>query len=249
MPALTLGHATPKKKYAVRLGFRLVRGLREADILRMMEARKQGPFRSVDDLASRAELERPALTILAGADAFRSLPRDRRGGWWEALAGRPDRDPLLLSLADEVALPEFDPLPEYDETHEDYASFGLTLRSHPMQFLRPSLQEAGLVTTARFMAAKPYERLSIAGLVLFRQRPETAKGIVFVTLEDETGSANLIVRPQIWEQYRRIARRAAVLSASGWVEKQGTVVHLLVERLADLTPELTGLKNKSRDFR
>jgi error-prone DNA polymerase len=246
-----------KKKYAVRLGFRLVRGLREADIKRMVEMRKLRPFQSVDELASRTGFDKPTLMILAGADAFRSLPRDRRGGWWEALAGKPDDDPLLQAVHDPQPLPEFDPLPEYEETHEDYSSFGLTLRSHPMQFLRPSLEEAGVSTTAKFMTTKAGERLTVAGLVLFRQRPETAKGIVFVTLEDETGTANLIVRPQVWEAHRRMARRAAALSASGWIERievgegkeRGSVVHLMVERLADLTPELAGLRSTSRDFR
>jgi error-prone DNA polymerase len=148
-------------------------------------------------------------------------------------------------------------LPEYEETHEDYSSFGLTLRSHPMQFLRPSLEESGVSTVAKFLATKAGERITVAGLVLFRQRPETAKGIVFVTLEDETGTANLIVRPQVWEAHRRMARRAAALSASGWIERievgegkeKGSVVHLMVERLADLTPELAGLRSTSRDFR
>ena len=246
-----------KKRFAVRLGFRLVKGLKEADIKRMIECRNLRPFQSVDELAVRCEFDRPTLMILAGADAFRSLPRDRRGGWWEALAGRPDRDPLLQAVNDPQPLPEFDPLPEYEETHEDYASFGLTLRSHPMQFLRSSLEESGVVTTARFFQSKAGERLTVAGLVLFRQRPETAKGIVFVTLEDETGTANLIVRAEVWEAYRRMARNASALSASGWVERieaghgkeRTAVVHLMVERLADLTPEFAGLRSKSRDFR
>jgi error-prone DNA polymerase len=253
----TLERKGKTKEYAVRLGFRLVKGLKEADIHRLMECRRLRPFQSVDELAARTGFDRPTLTLLAGADAFRSLPIDRRGGWWEALAGKPDRDPLLQAVEDPQPLPEFDPLPEYEETHEDYSSFGLTLRSHPLQFLRSQLEEAGAVTTAKFMTMKAGQRLTVAGLVLFRQRPETAKGIVFVTLEDETGTANLIVRPQVWDAHRRMARRAAALSASGWVERLETgqgeertaVVHLMVERLADLTPELAGLRSQSRDFR
>jgi error-prone DNA polymerase len=145
-----------------------------------------------------------------------------------------------------VALPVASPL---SEVVADYRATGLSLRDHPMKFLRPTLKKLR-VAKASELAVLPVERrVKVAGLTVMRQRPGTAKGITFVTLEDETGFANLIVRPEVWERYHQAARTATALLAHGRLQRQENVIHVLVTRLDDLSGLLADLKNASRDFR
>jgi error-prone DNA polymerase len=143
-----------------------------------------------------------------------------------------------------VALPT---MPLGQEVMTDYATGGLSLKAHPLELIRPQLQARGIITAKRLYEL---ERgwVKVAGLVLIRQRPGTASGIVFETLEDETGIVNLIVRPDIYERYRPAARHAGLLEAQGYVERNGKVVHVMVKKMADLSELLAGYRLESRDF-
>lgn len=247
---------------ALRLGFRMVSGLSRAHVDSIIERRADGPFVSFDDFARRTRLSNAVLSRLSKADAFGSLTLERRKALWNSLpvqkvmplfdgpepngrlatndAGR-DADP-----EPPVALPVASPL---SEVVADYQATGLSLRDHPMKFLRPFLEKRR-VAKASDLAILPVDRrVKVAGLTLMRQRPGTASGITFVTLEDETGFANLIVRPEIWERYHQAARTATAMLAHGRLQRQDKVIHVLVTRLDDLSEMLTDLDPRSRDFR
>jgi error-prone DNA polymerase len=145
-----------------------------------------------------------------------------------------------------VTLPE---MPPVEQVAADYRTLGLSLKDHPMKFVRDKLNQRRVASSADLERLPNGRILKVAGLVLLRQRPSTAKGITFVTLEDETGQANLIVRQEIWERYRRAARTATALLATGELQKEGRVIHVLVRRLDDLSEWLAGVPGRSRDFR
>ena len=135
------------------------------------------------------------------------------------------------------------------EVLTDYVNTGLTLRDHPISFLRKAMDERG-VTPAKGLSQRPPDReVTVAGLVLMRQRPSTAKGITFVTLEDETGVVNLIIRQDVWERHRQAARAAVVMLATGQLQREGAVIHVLVNRMEDWSGRLAELDVRSRDFR
>jgi error-prone DNA polymerase len=136
-----------------------------------------------------------------------------------------------------------------EEVTADYRTVGLSLRDHPLKFLREELQRLRTVPASQLAMLPSGHRVKVAGLVLLRQRPSTAKGITFVTLEDETGLANLIVRQEVWERHRRAARSATVLLATGELQREESVIHVLASRLDDLSDLLAGVPGKSRDFR
>ncbi len=147
---------------------------------------------------------------------------------------------------DQTALP---PMPEFEEVRADYAATGLSLRRHPIGFVRMELDALGVAPAEKLAVLPNNSHVRVAGLVLMRQRPSTAKGITFVTLEDETATANLIVHIQTWRKYYRVARTAAALLAHGTLQREGPVIHVIVSRLEDLTAKLNAVKPKSRDFR
>ncbi len=241
------GAYTPRSP-SLRLGFRLVRGLSQAHAEAIVQARREGPFISFEDFARRSGLRSAALRKLAEADAFGSLKLDRRAALWRSL---PERDSLPLFEYVEVeempvALPPMAPL---QEVLADYGAAGLSLRQHPMAFLRPKLDQIKAVPAAKLTDMPAGRRLKAAGVVLLRQRPSTASGITFVTLEDETGMINLIIRQRVWERYRRAARAAIALLAHGELQRESDVIHILVTRLEDLTDSLAELQARSRDFR
>ena len=244
----------------LRLGLEQVHGLEEAEGLRIETARRQGPFPTLDDLARRAALGRGALLHLARAGALLSLGLDRRRGVWEALRdrGRPGSLPLLEGLADDeagdgVELPASDPR---EEVIADYRTAGLSLEAHPLQFDRRGLSLRGIVTLAEAHAAPEGRRVAVAGIVLSRQRPATAGGIIFLSIEDETGPANVVVRPEVWQAAEPEARRAAVVTIEARVQRRAGVVHLLAVRMATLADGGDGadggaalpLPRMSRDF-
>ncbi len=236
--------------FAVRLGLCLVRGFGEATARRLLDERaRHGPFRSVAELQARTGIARDKVLCLARADAFGSLGLSRREAMWQAMALTNDSRPLLVSLqADQPELP----LPSQSssrEVLEDYFALGLSLRAHPLESLRPTLQQRGICTAAALRNRKSGEYVRVAGLVLVRQRPGTAKGVTFVTLEDETGMVNLMVRPDTWERYRSAARNATLLYAEGTLDRQADVHHVLVTRLDDWSSLLGRLAMQSRDFR
>jgi error-prone DNA polymerase len=212
----------------------------------VVRARGGGPFTSYGDFAARTRLTTAVLGRLASADAFGSLGLARRPALWQSLAATPDL-PLFAGLPDESPpdLPRPSP-PE--EVVLDYHSQGLSLRGHPLASLRESLGTLDVVPAAMLAELDADRRYRVAGLVLMRQRPSTAKGTTFVTLEDETGTANLIIWPHVWARFRRVARQARALIAAGLLQKQDGVIHLIVDRLEDLTDRLPDLGHRSRDF-
>ena len=238
------------KAFRLRLGLRLIRGLPEEIAHRIEQVRQAGPpFRSFDDFARRTRIDRRSLQILSRADALASLQPDRRTALWDSL---PSRNPLpLLDATDNVASgidPQLPPMSLQEQVVADYSSAGLSLRPHPLTFLRELLQQRHVRTAAELETEEADRRLRVAGLVLMRQRPSTASGITFVTLEDETGIVNLVVYPGVWQRFRNAAAHAGVLLASGRLQREGDVIHLVADHLEDLGEMLNGLSSKSRDF-
>ncbi|HLX30414.1 MAG TPA: error-prone DNA polymerase [Casimicrobiaceae bacterium] len=232
---------------ALRLGLRLVRGLTEAGAKRIVEARQAQRFASVADLAYRAKLDRRDLTALADGDALASLAGHRHDATWD-VAGV-ERLPALLDGATfDEAKPSLPPPTEGEDIVADYRRLGLTLRRHPLALLRSKLR-ARRLATADDVRAAPHGRLvRTAGIVIGRQRPDTASGVIFVTIEDETGASNIIVRREISERQRRELLGARLLGVYGTIEREGEVVHVLAGRLVDLTSMLGTLQTRSRDF-
>ena len=242
----------------MRLGLRIIAGLSQSYAERIVLARRERPFRSVDELARRTGLTSSVLARLSRADAFHSLGLDRRSALWQSL---PEQKTLPLfddarveepSVEEHsveepaAALPSLSPL---EEVIADYRTHGLSLRDHPIKFMRARLKLLRALSATELTARSHGEPVRVAGLVLMRQRPATARGITFVTLEDETGIVNLIVRPEIWERHHHIARRSQALLARGTVQRRDEVIHVFVERLYDLSEMLVGVELKSRDFR
>jgi error-prone DNA polymerase len=235
----------------VRLGLCLVAGLARAVGERVVAARRAAGFASVEDLALRAGLDRGDLRALAAADALASLAGHRRQQVWDAsallpvpplLQGVPVQEPRLLLPA----------AAEGQEVLLDYASTGLTLRSHPLSLLRSSLLKMKLMTAAELHGLPDGRLVRACGLVTMRQQPGTAKGVMFVTLEDETGCINVIVWKSLRERQRAAAVQSRLLAVHGvWqrdTESGGEVRHLIAGHLRDLTPLLGGLNSPSREF-
>ena len=230
---------------AIRLGLRLVKGLRREDMERLV-ARRHGGYDSVRDLWLRAGLAPAVLELLAEADAFRSLGLDRRDALWavRGLARVGDKDdlPLFASAAPDrepdAALP---PLRLGEHVVEDYRRLTLSLKAHPVLFLRASLARRRILRAAELDGVGDGRRATVAGLVLVRQRPGSAHGTVFLTLEDETGAANIIVWPKVFEANRSSVIAARLLCVRGTVQKTTGVVHLVADRMEDLSGELNAL--------
>jgi error-prone DNA polymerase len=236
----------------VRLGLRLVKGLRQDHAERLTAAReKHGPFASIAQLHRLTGLPRHALRRLAEADAFGSLGLARRQALWQVLSLSDEESPLFDSAAWRLAeaVPSCLPkMPLRQEVMTDYRTAGLSLKTHPVALVRSTLAEGSIITSAQLQDTPHGRWARVAGLVLIRQRPGTASGIVFITIEDETGIVNLIVRPNIYEKYRRAARHAGLLEAHGYVERQGSVIHVMAWRLYDRGELLAGCDFASRDF-
>ncbi|WP_176049619.1 error-prone DNA polymerase [Burkholderia sp. BCC1644] len=238
----------PHGQPAVRLGLSLVRGLGEAAARRIEIARAAGPFDNVDTLARRAQLERRDLEALAAANALAALAGHRRDALWQAVAAAPERDLLATAPIDEEEKPALGAPSEADDILADYHTTGLTLNRHPVALLRPALRARRLSSAAE-LHDRPDGRLARAcGLVTARQMPGTAKGVMFMTLEDETGCVNLIVRPELLARQRRETLDSRLLAASGVWQVASDVRHLVVQHFEDLTPLLGGLRTSSREF-
>jgi error-prone DNA polymerase len=279
---------------ALRLGLRMIGGLRETHGKLIEQVRTGGPFTSIDDFARRTGLGQAVIKRLAEADAFSSVGAGRRQAMWHALgqekkrlmmplfesslqppaspgvlngrnilrADKPPADPApgktgcrvpagaVEASEDSLMLPV---MPLYEEVVADYRTAGLSLRAHPISFYRDQLERLGITPARQLVELKNEAPVRVAGLVLLRQRPGTAKGITFVTLEDETGSMNLVVHQHTWDRYYRIARRAPAWIAHGHIqtttESFAPVIHVVVARLEALTEQLNRLDVKSRDFR
>ncbi|RQR28758.1 error-prone DNA polymerase [Burkholderia sp. Bp9142] len=238
----------PHGQPAVRLGLSLVRGLGEAAARRIEIARTAGPFDNVDALARRAQLERRDLEALAAANALATLAGHRRDALWQAVAAAPERDLLAAAPIDEAEQPALGAPSEADDILADYHTTGLTLNRHPVALLRPELRARRLSSAAE-LRDRPDGRLARAcGLVTARQMPGTAKGVMFMTLEDETGCVNVIVRPELLARQRRETLDSRLLAASGVWQVVSDVRHLVAQHFEDLTPLLGGLRTSSREF-
>ncbi|MHC2459903.1 DNA polymerase III alpha subunit [Rhizobium leguminosarum] len=246
-------------RHAVRLGMPLVRGLATADAARIVAARADEPFASVDDMWRRSGVPVASLVELAEADAFlSSLHLERRDAFWAIKALRDEPLPLFTAAAEreartiaELQEPDVE-LRQMTEGHnvvEDYTHLGLTLREHPLRFLRADLTKRRIVTCAEAMTARDGQWLMAAGLVLVRQRPGSAKGVMFITIEDETGIANIVVWPKLFERSRRVVLGASMLAINGRIQREGEVVHLVAQQLFDLSSDLSGLAGRDRVFR
>jgi DNA polymerase III alpha subunit len=241
-----------RTRYAVRLGLRQVKGFREAEAAMLVAARDR-PFGGVRDLWRRAGLSRGGLERLAEADAFRSAGLDRRAALWDVRALAPgsaaERLPLFaentrsdavgeLQHEPSVALPA---MPAGEQVINDYRSLSLSLKAHPLEFLRADLSERSIVRAEELALLKSGRRVKVAGLVLVRQRPGTAKGVIFATLEDETGIANIIVWPKIFERFRPIVIGARLLGVTGRLQSAEGVIHVVADFVEDLSPLLARL--------
>jgi len=232
---------------AVRLGMRVVKGLQQAAAERIVQARGARLFASVEDLARRAALDRRDLKCLAAADALAALAGHRRMAYWH-VAGVETAPHLLRDAPFVEAAPALAAPGEGERLVADYASLGLTLGRHPLALLRPHLARMRLATVAEIQAM-PHGRIArAAGIVTGRQHPDTASGVVFVTLEDETGCVNVIVWRSLSDRQRRELLDARLLGVYGTVEREGEVVHLVARRLADHSDLLGRLATRSRDF-
>jgi error-prone DNA polymerase len=236
---------------AVRLGLRQVGGFAQASAERVMSARRMSGFTSVDDLARRARLDAQDLQSLARADALQSLAGHRRRQLWAAAGqGRPEKallaDAPIVEQAHEQ--PDLFEAPEGEAIALDYAATGLSLRRHPLALLRGKLARRGWKSSEQLAQLPDGAHAWACGIVTMRQQPETAKGVIFVTLEDETGSVNVIVWRHVRERQRPALLRSRLLAVAGqWQAKDGTT-HLIARRLVDMTPWLGAVATSSRDF-
>jgi error-prone DNA polymerase len=236
---------------AVRLGLRMAGKLAEADAARLVLARAEDPYRSVDDVWRRAQVGTGALSRLAEADAFQpSLRLGRREAAW-AIKGLRD---VALPLFDQPgaaelneAAPALKAMTEGRQIVEDYSHVGLSLRRHPLALLREDLAGLGRVPCQVAAGARDSRHVKTAGLVLVRQMPGTAKGVMFMTIEDETGVSNLVIWKSLYEKQRRIALGAHLIGVDGRIQREGDVVHLVAYKLHDLSGLMATLQDRGAD--
>jgi error-prone DNA polymerase len=255
-------------KHAVRLGFRLIQGLNQDELKKLIAARGNS-FSSIERLAATAGISRFTIERLAEADAFRSLGLDRRAALWAARrldvigarvaqrATSPTKDgaftkdgalPLLAPHMSDELFPEepvvLPPMPLCEHVVEDYVATGLSLKEHPVRFFRDRLTALGVIRNAELKseALSQDAKTTVAGLVLVRQRPGTSKGVVFMTLEDETDIANVIVWPKVFEENRRTVMTARFLAVRGRLQRAGLVIHVVAETFIDLSTLLPWLR-------
>jgi error-prone DNA polymerase len=232
--------ATPAR--TLRLGLRQIKGLRQVDMEQLAALRGSG-YRSVQDLQERTGLSPAVLERLAEADGFASLGLERREALWAVRALPPEPLPLFAAAGERRVEPAVT-LPKAslgEQVAEDYRRQRLTLRRHPLALLRSGFSAAGVFPNARLADLPANSTVSVAGLVLVRQRPGSAKGVIFATLEDETGIANIIIWPKVFEAYRAVVMRARLLRARGKLQREGLVIHLVADHVEDCSHLLMDL--------
>jgi error-prone DNA polymerase len=235
---------------ALRLGLRQVDGLHREAADRVTV---RGPYRTVEELRSRGKVPVHAIQRLAAADAFRSMGLDRRAALWDSRALKQAPDLPLFTHSEErdegaeSAPAQLPAMPLAEHVISDYQTVRLSLKAHPMHFLRAHYSAQKFVTAEQLKTIRDGKRLSIAGVVLIRQRPGTSKGVVFITIEDETGVANLVVWPDVFERQRRIVMGARLMAVHGMVQKDpgSEVIHVVAGRLEDHTGLLSHLSDGS----
>jgi error-prone DNA polymerase len=232
---------------ALRLGLRLVKGLSEQTAQRIADARSQMPYKSTDDLAQRAQLNRHDLAALTRADALRTLSGHRRQAYWDALGF--ERDQALVVNDNQNAVKPVLPKAQLgEEIIDDYNALGLSLRAHPLALLRAQLTTMRFTSASGIAQARHKQIVRVCGLVTCRQRPETAKGVTFITLEDETGMMNIVVWPDLGHTQRSVLMQAQLMTVFGHVQREGEVIHVVAGRLRDDSHRLLALRVPSRDF-
>lgn len=228
----------------------MVRGLSNVDAARILAARAERAFASVEDVWRRSGVPAASLEKLADADAFASLGLDRRQALWQVRALGAGPLPLFAAAdaraggsQPEVHEPAvaLTPLRQGREVVEDYRSTQLSLRAHPLTFLRPRLAEEGRVACADLARIRDGRKVRLAGIVLIRQRPGSANNVTFVTVEDETGVANIIIWQRLFEARRRVVLAAAMMGVAGRVQKEGEVIHVIADDLEDLSRDLRAI--------
>jgi error-prone DNA polymerase len=237
---------TKRHLFALRLGFRQVKGLGKGEMEKLVEARGNG-YGDPAALWRRAGLPESTMATLARADAFRSMTLDRRQALW-AVKGLPEK-PLPLfaaSLAEEQGEEEAVTLPaltQGEHVAEDYVHTQLSIKRHPLGLLRDIMAAQGYQPCASLQTMDTNSRVRVAGIVLVRQRPGTASGVIFSTLEDETGIANIVIWPKVFERYRRVVLGSSLLGVVGKLQREGLVTHLIADHMVDLTSHLRGMAN------
>ena len=245
------GHGRYK---AVRLGLRMARDLSNADAAAIVSARGDKPYASIEEIQRRAGVGRGALDRIGDADGFGSLGASRRSGLWQVKGLRDAPLPLFAAadvrdglLRDEAPEPEvlLAAMGEGAEVVEDYRASGLSLRAHPLAFLRDELSRRRMIRCADLRGTRDGRYVDLAGIVLVRQKPGSAKGVMFITLEDETDVANLVVWTNIFEANRRTVLGASMMGVRGQVQREGDVIHVIAQRLDDLSPLLASVGSRS----
>lgn len=254
----TLEPTGDETRFAVRLGLRMVKGLANAHAGAIAAARADQPFTSVDDLWRRCGVPVAAMTKIAEADGFRpAFGLARREALWAIKGLRDEELPLFAApsaragaTVAEVKEPAISlrAMAAGREVVEDYSHTGLSLRRHPVSFLRADLARRRIVSCAEAMGSRDGRWLEAAGIVLVRQRPGSAKGVMFVTVEDETGIANLVVWTKVFEKFRRIILSSGMIAVKGRIQREGEVVHLVVYRITDLSSELASIGQRDAAF-
>jgi error-prone DNA polymerase len=230
---------TTGKYHAIRLGLRMVKGLSEQHGVALVLNRGEFPYESIDDLQRRARIPPAALEHLAEADAFQSMQLDRRRALWQVRALAPTDLPLFATSETFCEPPtRIVPMQSGREVVEDYRSVGLTLRQHPVSFLRAELRAQNIRPTADLTTLPDGKPVQVAGIILVRQRPGSASGVIFITIEDETGHANLIVWPSLFDRQRSLILSASMIAVQGRLQREGLVTHIIARELTDLSPLL-----------
>lgn len=236
-------------KFAVRLGVRQVDGVRRDVAERMMETRDT-PFEALEDFKVRTHADAGTMRKLAAADVFRSMGLDRRQALWDARALKDAPNLPLFSEEKDEGTEVMFPLPQMptcEHVVADYQTLRLSLKAHPMAFLRKSMARQGYASAHDLKNMRSGQRISMAGIVLIRQRPGTAKGVCFITLEDEVGVVNLVVWSKVMTKYRKVVMRARIIDVRGVVQREGDVIHVIAHHLVDRTDVLDRLSNEAPD--
>lgn len=248
-------HSPKSERKKLRLGLRVIRGLHQEDADRVVTARWTAhAFADQSDLVRRAGLSQATLSLLADAGALESLSGDRRAAYWQSLAQEQKQTPM--PLFDVSGIDHDEEIPDslrrmtpLEEVYTDYETTGISLKGHPIAFCRDVLNERRVTMASQLPNVTNGRFVRVAGLILLRQRPGTAKGITFATMEDETGSINLVIRPETWKHYYLLCKQSNAWFVHGILENREGVIHVLVGRIEDLQTVVGPIDVRSRDFK
>jgi len=241
-------HRSVANEPQLRLGLRLVKGLGQRAAERIASARDNSPFTGTQDLCTRAQLNRRELAILAEAAALRGIAGHRHRARWEVAAAEKQAADLLQGISRKDDPVTIRPASEADNLRADYAATGLTLGRHPVALIRGILKRRRVATAQQLLELKHGSQARACGLITMRQRPMTANGTIFLTLEDETGHVNVVIWQRLWERQRSIILNASLIAVDGVMESDGEVYHLIARQVHDFDDLARGLKTRSRDF-